>query len=182
LVLSVAWPPATVVAKRTQQLHGVWDRATKGQTLQGPRVSIRSKATCAAPLCEVLTPCRGRRPHHVQKDRTGSWEVLCLAVSVAREGRSASGRRGVVAGDARTREVGPCHSSCETGEQSGTARCGRVAARGAGAAGQTALSAALPRMTGAPAEEEIDEPTGKFLRPCSDIPHFELLAWLSRAY
>jgi hypothetical protein len=29
--------------------------------LQGPRVSIRSKATCAAPLCEVLTPCRGLR-------------------------------------------------------------------------------------------------------------------------
>jgi hypothetical protein len=25
LVASVAWPLATVVAKRTQQLHGVWD-------------------------------------------------------------------------------------------------------------------------------------------------------------
>ena len=25
LVASVAWPPATVVAKRTQRLHGVWD-------------------------------------------------------------------------------------------------------------------------------------------------------------
>src|SRR6516165_7985156 len=83
LVASVAWPLATVVAKRTQQLHGVWDRATKGQISQGPRVSIRSKATCAAPLCEVLTPCRGQRPHHVQKDRIGSWEVSCLAVSVA---------------------------------------------------------------------------------------------------
>src|SRR5271166_423516 len=31
---------------------------------QGPRVFIRAKATCAAPLCEVLTPCRGQRPHH----------------------------------------------------------------------------------------------------------------------
>src|SRR3984893_8706103 len=39
---------------------------------QGPRVCIRSKATCAAPLCEVLTPCRGLRPHHVQKDRIGN--------------------------------------------------------------------------------------------------------------
>ena len=38
-----------------------------------------SKATCAAPLCEVLSPCRGRRPHHVQKDRIGSWEVSGLA-------------------------------------------------------------------------------------------------------
>src|SRR5215831_3274360 len=50
LVASVAWPLATVVAKRTQQLHGVWDRATKDETSQGPRVFIRSKATCAAPL------------------------------------------------------------------------------------------------------------------------------------
>src|SRR5215475_13057247 len=50
LVASVAWPLATVVAKRTQRLHGVWDRATKDETSQGPRVFIRSKATCAAPL------------------------------------------------------------------------------------------------------------------------------------
>src|SRR5260370_11644062 len=41
---------------------------------RGPRVSIRSKATCAAPLCEVLSPCRGLRPHHVQRDRTGKSE------------------------------------------------------------------------------------------------------------
>jgi hypothetical protein len=34
-------------------------------------------------LSDVLTPCRGRRPHHVQKDRIGSWEVSCLTVSVA---------------------------------------------------------------------------------------------------
>jgi hypothetical protein len=32
------------------------------------------------------------------------------------------------------------------------------------------------RMAGAPAQEEIDEPTGKFLRPRSDIAHLELLA------
>ena len=48
-----------------------------------PRVFLRSKATCAAPLCEVLTPCRGRRPHHVQWDRIGTWEVSCLAIAVA---------------------------------------------------------------------------------------------------
>src|SRR3977135_3977123 len=36
---------------------------------RGPRVSIRSKATCAAPLGEVLTPCRGLRPHHVGSHR-----------------------------------------------------------------------------------------------------------------
>src|SRR5262249_8078471 len=83
LVASVAWPLATVVAKRTQRLHGAGDGATKDQTSQGARVFIRSKATCAAPLCEVLTPCRGLRPHHVQRDRIGSWEVSGLAVSVA---------------------------------------------------------------------------------------------------
>ena len=42
-------------------------------------------------------------------------------------------------------------------------------------------NAASPRMTGAPAEEEIDEPTGTFLRPGSDIAYFKLLAYLSRA-
>jgi len=37
------------------------------------------------------------------------------------------------------------------------------------------------RMAGTPAEEEIDEPTGKFLRPRSDIASFRLLSYLSRA-
>jgi hypothetical protein len=36
-------------------------------------------------------------------------------------------------------------------------------------------------MADAPAEEKIDEPTGKFLRPRSDIAHFEPLAHPSRA-
>jgi len=117
--------------KRTQLLHGVWDWATKGQISQGPRVFTRSKATCAAPFfneCEVPSPCRGPRPHHAQTDRVGSWEIPPLAVSVAWEGRSASGRRGAVADDARTREVEPCHSSEETGEQSrpGNGICGGV--------------------------------------------------------
>jgi hypothetical protein len=35
-----------------------------------------------APLCEVLLPCRGLRPHHVQRDRIGTWEVSCLTVVV----------------------------------------------------------------------------------------------------
>src|SRR4029078_2541099 len=74
LVASVARSLATVVVKRTQRLHGVWDWATKDHTLHVPSVSIRSKATCAAPLSEVLSPCRGLRPHHVQRDRIGSWE------------------------------------------------------------------------------------------------------------
>ena len=54
----------------------------KDHTSQGPRVFIRPKATCAAPLREVLTPCRGLRPHHVQKDRIGTWEVSYLTAGV----------------------------------------------------------------------------------------------------
>jgi hypothetical protein len=56
-----------------RRLHGCGIEFERS-ILQGPRVFIRSTATCAAPPCEVLTPCRGRRPHHVQKDRIGSWE------------------------------------------------------------------------------------------------------------
>jgi hypothetical protein len=40
---------------------------------------------------------------------------------------------------------------------------------------------ASSRMTSASAEEKIDEPTGKFLRQCSDVAYFELLAYLRRA-
>ena len=29
----------------------------------------------------VLSPCRGQRPHHVQTDRVGSWEIPCLTAS-----------------------------------------------------------------------------------------------------
>jgi hypothetical protein len=36
-------------------------------------------------------------------------------------------------------------------------------------------------MADAPAEEEIGEAAGKYLRPRSDVAHFELLAHLSRA-
>src|ERR1700751_4484671 len=56
--------------------------------------------------------------------RTGTWEVSGVAVNGAGAGRAASGRRGAVADDARTREVGPSHSSDEAGEQSGRTICG----------------------------------------------------------
>src|SRR2546430_5562277 len=104
----------------------------KDQISQGPRVFIRPKATCAAPLCEVLTPCRGQRPHHVQKDRIGTWDISCLAalVECLLRRRSASGRRGAVADDERSREVGPRHSSREAGEQSGAIRSGVGGAKG----------------------------------------------------
>src|SRR5262245_64906416 len=46
--------------------------------------------------------------------------------------RSASGRRGAVAGDARSREVRLGHSSCEADEQSGRDRSGAGGAKGGG--------------------------------------------------
>jgi hypothetical protein len=36
-------------------------------------------------------------------------------------------------------------------------------------------------LAGASAEEEIDEPTGKFLGPCRDGEYFKLRAYLIRA-
>src|SRR6266568_1703388 len=77
------------------------------------------------PLCEALPSRRGRGPHHAHKDRVGTWELSCLTTGHVPTW-SASGRRGVVADDARAREVGLRHSSCEVGEQSGASRCGAV--------------------------------------------------------
>src|ERR1700681_4148169 len=77
------------------------------------------------PLREALSSCRGRGPHHSQKDRVGSWEIPRLTTGHVPTW-SASGRRGVVADDERTWEVGLRHSSCEADEQSGAPRCGAV--------------------------------------------------------
>jgi hypothetical protein len=33
-------------------------------------------------LCKVLTPCRGLRSHHVQRDRIGTWEVSRLTAGI----------------------------------------------------------------------------------------------------
>src|SRR5881227_1701100 len=83
-----------------------------------------SNATGAVPLCEVPLTRRGRRAHHAQKDRVGTWEIPRPADS-GRGWRSASGRRGAEADDARAREVGRGHSSVEAGEPSG-AICGEA--------------------------------------------------------
>jgi hypothetical protein len=51
-----------------------------------------------------------------------------------------------------------------------------IAHRSACAVAIVEREAVSARMVGAPAQEEIDEPTGKFLRPRSHIAHLELLA------
>jgi hypothetical protein len=56
-----------------------------------------------------LSSRRGLGPHHAQMDRVGTWDISRLAVSWLGR-RSASGRRGAVADDARAREVGLRHS------------------------------------------------------------------------
>ncbi len=72
-------------------------------------------------LCEVPTPCRGQRPHHVQKDRIGSSEVSGLTAT-ALPLWPASGRRGAVADDAR---IAHCW-----GERSGAGSSGAGGAKG----------------------------------------------------
>jgi hypothetical protein len=91
------------------------------------RLSSWSNATCAMPSCEALSSRRGRRAHHAQKDRVGTWDISCPTTGNMPTW-SASGRRGVVADDARAREVGLLVSSDETGEQSRAKRgfCGGV--------------------------------------------------------
>ena len=42
---------------------------------QRPIPLTQPKATCAAPFCEALTLCRGRRPHHARKEAVGTWET-----------------------------------------------------------------------------------------------------------
>src|SRR5256884_7842152 len=79
-----------MVARRRSSLEGFSDLASKDQISQGPRVFIRSKATCAAPLREVLTPCRGLRPHHVHKDRVELVARL-RGLRIAASGIEASG-------------------------------------------------------------------------------------------
>ena len=68
----------------------------------------------------MLTPCRGLRPIRGKgiAPEPGKIPYLAAVVACCVCRRSALGRRGAEANDARTREVGPRHSSNEAGEQS----------------------------------------------------------------
>src|SRR5207245_9805789 len=90
----------------------------------GGRQSIRARHR------ERRTTRRGQRPWHVQTllaREPGSRDR-----PFGNRRRSASGRRGAVAGDARSREVRLCHSSWEADEQSGPDRSGAGGAQGGG--------------------------------------------------
>src|ERR1700722_8571500 len=45
------------------------------------RLSLWSNATCAVPMCEALTSCRGQRAHHAQMDRVGTWDIPRFRIS-----------------------------------------------------------------------------------------------------
>src|SRR5262249_27475163 len=112
------------------------------------------------------------------------WKVLGIDLnsehfrSALRTCRSRSGKKQV--------SSAPPRSARSSADAASSSRCS--AARRRRGPSQHAhsepsgLAVASRRMTGAPAEEQIDEPTGKFLRPCSDVAHFELLTYLSWAY
>src|SRR6266699_3348310 len=132
------------------------------------------------PLCEALSSCRGRGPHHVHKDRVGTWEISCLTTGHVPTW-SASGRRGAVADDARTREVELRHSSREADEQRGAIRCGAGGAKGGGR-GECEPAKHVPgtepgkRVTGAGAHTESRKGKGEgevHLAP----PHQHGTAW-----
>src|SRR5499426_1279327 len=80
---------------------------------------------------EAQTARRGRRHWHAWT--LLAWEPGDLTTDrSATAARSASGRRGAVADDARSREVRLCHSSWEADEQSGPDRSGAGGAKGGG--------------------------------------------------
>ena len=82
LVVSVASPLATVVTKRTQRLH----RGVGLSLERSDIVGAEGFHSLEGNMCGTAMPgadaCQGLRPHHVQRDRIGSWEVSCLAAVV----------------------------------------------------------------------------------------------------
>src|SRR6266496_1206068 len=82
-------------------------------------------------IASARTTRRGQRPWHVQTLLAREPGDLAIDRS-AESRRSASGRRGAVADDARSREVRLCHSSWEADEQSGPDRSGAGGAKGGG--------------------------------------------------
>src|SRR5712691_3574378 len=89
--------------------------------------------------------------------------------------RSASGRRGAVADDARSREVSLCHSSWEADEQSGPDRSGAGGAKGGGQgecepAKHAPDSVPETRVTGAGARTARFAVTYPRWEPCAGIP------------
>jgi hypothetical protein len=118
-----------------------------GEALTGERIGQPSSRERV--LSWVPTPCIWWKATHpsassrAPDDPAWSKTLACADAPCAGTGRSrdrpfgnrrrsASGRRGAVAGDARSREVRLCHSSWEADAQSGPDRSGAGGAKGGG--------------------------------------------------
>src|SRR3954465_2892523 len=74
---------------------------------QGPRRSMVPKATCAGPLCEDPSPCRGLRPHPARRDVVGTWEPAS-GPQLHKRSRAATGsREGEPVGEQARSRMGP---------------------------------------------------------------------------
>ena len=83
---------------------------------------------CDAVMRGIVVPPGSRATSRAQGARRNLGYLVSDRHLLTR--RSASGRRGVVADDARTREVALRRSSCEADEQGGAIRCGAGGAKG----------------------------------------------------
>ena len=118
-----------------------------GEALTGERIGQPlSRESCPIPGCRRRSQCGRQHGRARQRERPDdpAWsETLACAdapcagtgrsrgrPSSASRRRSASGRRGAVADDARSREVRLRHSSWEADEQSGCDRSGAGGAKG----------------------------------------------------
>src|SRR6266568_5054479 len=74
---------AAVTAKHEAYTAGPWGVGVSHEMIYSRerRLSSWSNATCAMPLCEALSSRRDRGPHHVHKDRVGTWDISRLAVT-----------------------------------------------------------------------------------------------------
>src|SRR5260370_26157861 len=84
------------------------------------------------PSREALSSRRGLGPHHVHKDRVGTWGFAELTSELQSHLNLASRLLLDETDDTRTREVALRHSSCEADEQGGAIRCGARGAKGGG--------------------------------------------------
>jgi len=92
-----------------------------------------SKATCAGPICEVLSLRRGLGPHHVRREHVGTWETsLRPQPSSTVQGRDGKPRRRSRQGSSEESDgvVVPVKRPNKAGMTSGGGRGGKDPARG----------------------------------------------------
>ena len=78
MVASVAWPLATVVDEAYTAIAWGVGLSHERSDIAGAESFDPLEGNMCGTAMEVQTPCRGLRPHHVEKDRIGSWEVSVL--------------------------------------------------------------------------------------------------------